>query len=483
MEAVNLPFDLEIAAEPVVNRDYLVKLQSVDVKVSSRDRRLAVANVLAGVFDTIGHEVNEQLVRFTDLHPMVQEAYDRVGRPVKFPVGDAEGCARVKVLDVEAGTMLVADGFERDLALVVAPAVTLPCGPDEPAGQLPVLSNVAAIPAGPFTLSVPVAASYGELARAMSAAFTDGKLFFSRDYPGLYLEHPELYESQGLVVLKLHMKGPVHAMGIDANLDGDIFFSGHVSVADNEISIPDLEPTIETSNFLLSLKAATSVTAIRDQARAALRLDLGDWLRQVRASLAGDLTFGGKDACLHGDIDKIEVASVHAHGTYLRVLVLVTGRAAATMPCVAAMVETPAPRPAASTGNTGLHPPGPPPRQARRGEREPFRMRLLSRSPFLAWRGRGPGGRSSCLAASPGESAVRRCCYADGGGEGTRHATSRGLGRGFRGRSRVGDRGLRGQDGHPGRGRCGQHGLRLGDEHHGWKGAGVRCDGAGGWAG
>ena len=42
-----------------------------------------------------------------------------------------------------------------------------------------------------------------------------------------------------------------------------------------------------------------------------------------------------------------------------------------------------------------LHPPGPPPRQARRGEREPRHMRHLSRSPFLAWRGRGPGGRSS----------------------------------------------------------------------------------------
>jgi hypothetical protein len=336
LEAVNLPFDLEIAAEPVVNRDYAVKLQSVDVKVSSTDRRLAVANAVAGVYDALGREVKGQLERFAyDLRPMVQEAYGRVGQPVRFPVGEAQGCARVKVLDVEAGPMVVGDGFERDLALVVAPAVTLPCGPDEAAAPLPMLSNVPAIPAGPFTLSVPVAASYDELARAMSAAFTDGKLFFSRDYPGLYLEHPELYESQGLIVLKLHMKGPVHAMGIDADLDGDIFFSGHVTVVDNEIAIPDLEPTIETSNFLLSLKAATGVKAIRDQARAALRLDLSDRLRQVRTSLAGELTFGGKGACFHGDIDKIEVASVNAHGTYLRVVVLVTGRTSATMPCAA----------------------------------------------------------------------------------------------------------------------------------------------------
>ena len=50
-----------------------------------------------------------------------------------------------------------------------------------------------------------------------------------------------------------------------------------------------------------------------------------------------------------------------------------------------------------------LHPPGPPPRLARRGEREPRRMRPLSRSPFLAGRGRGPGGRSSLRGRRPVE--------------------------------------------------------------------------------
>ena len=53
-------------------------------------------------------------------------------------------------------------------------------------------------------------------------------------------------------------------------------------------------------------------------------------------------------------------------------------------------------------GRRELHPPGPPPRLARRGEREPRRMRLLSRSPFLAGRGRGPGGRSSLRGRRPG---------------------------------------------------------------------------------
>jgi hypothetical protein len=341
LQGLALPFDLEVAAEPVVNRDYAVKLQSVDVKVSSHDRRLEVANAVGGVFDALERQVAGRVEGFAyDLRPLVGEAYARVTRPVTFPVGGAEGCARTKVLGVEAGPTVIADGIEKDLAFIVAPQVTLPCSPDEAAAPLPTLSNVAAITPGPFTLSVPIAAGYDDLARAMKGAFTDGKLFFSKDYPGLYLENPRLYESQGLLVLELHLLGPVHAMGIDADLDGDLFFSGHLTVADNELTIPDLEPTIETNNLLLSLKAATGARTIRDQARAALRLDLGEQLRNVRTAFAEDLTFGGKDACFHGDIDTIELTSVYAHGTYLRVYVTVKGRAAATMPCAAPLVPS-----------------------------------------------------------------------------------------------------------------------------------------------
>ncbi len=335
LHAVSLPFELEIAAEPVMNRDYAVKLQSVDVKVRSDDRRLEVANAVGGVFEALAGVVRGQLDGFAyDVRPLVGEAYARVASPVRFPVGDAAGCARVRVLSVEAGPTVVADGLEKDLGFVVAPEVTLPCAAAEGAvPAMPPLSNVAALPSGPFTVTVPIAASYDELARAMTATFTDGKLFFATDYPGLYLERPELYESQGLLVLKLHLAGPVHAMGIDADLDGDVFFSGHPSVADNELRIADLEPTIETSNLLLSLKAASGAASMRDQARAALRLDLGERLRLVRSALEGDLRFGGDDACFRGDLDRIEVASVFPHGSYLRVYVNVTGRASATMPC------------------------------------------------------------------------------------------------------------------------------------------------------
>jgi hypothetical protein len=114
LQSLELPLDLEVAAEPVVNRDYAVKLQSVDVKVSSTDKRLAVANAVAGVYDSLGRQVTAKLQAFSyDLRPMVEEAYSRVARPVKFPVGQAEGCARVKVLEVEAAPNVLSDGLTR----------------------------------------------------------------------------------------------------------------------------------------------------------------------------------------------------------------------------------------------------------------------------------------------------------------------------------------------------------------------------------
>ncbi|HVJ90601.1 MAG TPA: DUF4403 family protein [Labilithrix sp.] len=331
--SLDFPLEIRVAAEPVVSTEYKVKLQSTDVKVSSTDKRLNIADHVAGVFATIAGELDAKLKDFSyDVRPGLEEAYARLSKPIDFPIGDAHGCAAMKVLGIEAGPTAIADGLEKDVALIVAPEVTMPCAVPEPA-PLPPFANVALVQSGPFTVTVPIAARYDELARAMGALFTDGKYHFSAEFPDLYLENPEVYDSQGQIVLKVHLKGPVHKFGIDANLDGDIFFSGHLSISDNEIQIPDLEQTIETKNFFLSLKAMTDGQKIRDQARTALRLDLGERLKGVREKLSSELTFGGPSACFKGTVDKIELTSVHTHGSYLRAYVAVTARASATLPC------------------------------------------------------------------------------------------------------------------------------------------------------
>jgi hypothetical protein len=109
--------------------------------------------------------------------------------------------------------------------------------------------------------------------------------------------------------------------------------AGHPTVIDNEIRVPDLEPTIDTSSFLLRLKAALDGDAIRDQARQALRLDIGARLAQVREKLSSQLSFGDGQGCLKAAVHRIEVTGVHAHATYLRLYVALTGQAAAYLPC------------------------------------------------------------------------------------------------------------------------------------------------------
>ncbi len=335
LSSAEFPLDFRILTEPVITSSYAMRFQSTEVAVASNDRRIKLVNMAAGALDKIQKTVEKELADFSyDWKPMLARIYGRVDKPVMLPLGDASGCAELRVLSVEAGPTVLADGVEKDLALVVAPSVTLPCTPQahDPV-PLPPLANVATLQGGPFTVRVPIAARYEELAKAMSLAFTDGRLYFSKEYPGLYMENPEVYAAKDQLVLKLHIAGPVRKFGFDSDIDGDIFFTGHPVVEDNELRVPDLEPTIETKSLLLKLKAALEGNAIRDEARAALRLDLAERLNAVRAKLSTDLEFGDGEGCLKADAGKIEITGVHAHGAYLRLYVAMTGRASVYMPC------------------------------------------------------------------------------------------------------------------------------------------------------
>lgn len=334
VSSLDIPLDFHIVVEPVITSGYVARLQSAEVDVKSDARLIRFADTAADVLGTIKKQVQAKLDDFSyDLRPLLDEVHARISNPVELPLGDARGCARLKVLGVEAGPTVLADGIEKDLALVIAPSVTIPCSVETTPAVLPPLANVATIQPGPFTVTVPIAAKYEELAKAMTLAFTDGKLFFSKDFPELYMEQPEIYASKDQIILKLHINGPIKKYGIDTTLNGDLYMTGHPVVEDNELKVPDLEPTIETSSFLLGLKAAIDGGSIRDQARAALHLDIGERLRAVKDKLSTDLSFGDGRGCLKAAANKIEVSGVHVHSAYLRVYVAVTGTAAAYLPC------------------------------------------------------------------------------------------------------------------------------------------------------
>jgi hypothetical protein len=334
ISSVDLPFDVEIAAEPVVNTEYALKVQSTDVAVHSDDGRSQLADQFGDVFAHVSAELESKLRDFSyDLRPMLTETYERLKAPLPLPMGQAEGCAELRVLGIEAAPLVLADGMEKDIALTIAPSITLPCRPAAQQAPLPPLANVTTVPTGAFTVTVPIAASYEELTRALGAVFTDGRLFFSTEHPKLYLEKPELYESDGSLVLALHIKGPVHELGLDTDLDGELYLVGHPTLVDNEIAFPDLEPTIETSNLLLSLKATSDSDNIKAQAKKALRLDLSERLASVRNKLSSNLTFGSSQECVTATVDKLELTELHAHASYMRVNIVVTARASASLPC------------------------------------------------------------------------------------------------------------------------------------------------------
>ncbi len=334
VSSLDIPLDVKIVAEPVLTSRYVAKLQSLEIQVTSRDRVMKFADTVGDVLGKIKKELEEKLNDFSfDLKPILGEAFARVSKPIDLPLGDAKGCASLKLLSVEAGPTVLADGLEKDLALVVAPSVTIPCAADPKPAELPPLANVATIQPGPFSVQIPIAAKYDELAKAMGLAFTDGKLFFSKEVPELYMEKPEVYAAKDQIVLKLHMAGPIHKLGLDIDLNGDLYMTGHPVVVDNELRVPDLAPTIESSNFLVKLKAAMDGDNIRDQARNALKLDIGQRLAAVKDKLGKELSFGDGQGCMRASADKIEVSGVHVHQAYLRVYVNVTGRASVYLPC------------------------------------------------------------------------------------------------------------------------------------------------------
>lgn len=339
-KSFTLSFSAE--AQPVLSSDYMAQLQAPVVVVQSDDRLLRAAEWGGNVLSELKLEIERRLRDLRiDLRPVLADSYLKLARPFSFKVGEAEACVRLGLQSIEAGPTVLAGGIEKDIGIVVAPSVTLPCtnelGMAKGAEVLPPLHNVASIPSGPFEVVVPVAATYAELQKAMSQAFTGGKLNFSRDYPELFLEKPEVYASGGQIITKVHLNGFVKK-GFRLHLEGDLYLSGHPQVRDNELQVPDLEPTVQTKDALLKLKTSLDSEDIKRQAREALRLDIGERLQAVRSKVTKELVSrqkinNGPEACIHADLGRVEVTDVFAHDAYLRMYVKVAASTSAYLPC------------------------------------------------------------------------------------------------------------------------------------------------------
>lgn len=343
-----LAFDLQVTVDtqPVVGSDYTVQLQAPIVEITTDDKLLKVAEWFAGVVTLIRTSLEEKLrVMSVDLRPMLEPVYAGLTRPVRFPIGEAEGCVEFGVQSIQAGPTLLVGGFEKDIGVTLMPSVTLPCA--AASGQkpnlLPPLRNVSSVNSSAFEVVVPVVASYDELRRAMSQAFSGGKLYFSKEQPGLYLEDPEIYASGGQVVVKVHVDGEAKK-GFTTRIYGDIYLSGHPQVRDNELLFPDMEPTVETNNLLLKLASKIGKDDIRREVQQALRVDISQRLSAIKRTLSDKLTYvfdlpssvpGAlpMKGCVRATVGRIELSDLYAHDSYLRLYVKVHGQAAAYVPC------------------------------------------------------------------------------------------------------------------------------------------------------
>ena len=357
---------LQVVADvqPVLTSTHALVLQAVAVKVTSNDRRLKVADFAANLMSHVETTLRDKLTSLrVDLRPAFSSLHEKLGAPLFLPLSPASACFTLDLRAIEAGPSVLADGLEKQLALTIAPSLTMPCTMKDERGDLvtideasttprslpplPSLANASGVEGGPFKLTIPVAAGYDELQKAMSLAFVDGKLFISTDQPALYITNPEVFSSAGDVVVRVQLGGYVEKAGIQIDVDGDLYLAGRPTVRDNFLEFPDLKPTVETDQALLKAALALKGDELVAAVKRALRLDLSARMTTVKQKLIDSLTMrttivdGVAPLCTRVDIGRISVDEIAVHDPYLRATVTATAMLSASLPCAGEPALTP----------------------------------------------------------------------------------------------------------------------------------------------
>src|SRR5262249_46558635 len=101
VSSLDIPLDFHIHAEPVITSESVAKLQSLELTVGSPRGLVKFADAVAGVLGKVKGAVEGKLGEFSyDLRPLLGEAFQRVAKPIDLPLGEAKGCAFLKVLGV-----------------------------------------------------------------------------------------------------------------------------------------------------------------------------------------------------------------------------------------------------------------------------------------------------------------------------------------------------------------------------------------------
>src|SRR5262245_46504772 len=111
-----IPITVTIYGEPVVTADFKAVLQSTDVTVKATS---SLDTVNRAVEEKLHSLLTRALEEFRmDVRPLVVSAFARIAKPIELPVGDQLACVELKIVALEAGPTVLADGVEKDLGLV-----------------------------------------------------------------------------------------------------------------------------------------------------------------------------------------------------------------------------------------------------------------------------------------------------------------------------------------------------------------------------
>jgi hypothetical protein len=330
-----IPIDLTVRAAPVVASDYQVRLQDVDVDLHPTNPLLEKAAEVVGGLRWVDGLMRGKLGEVTyDLRPLLAQGATWANTPVKLPIDD-KSCVRARVSAVMAGPTILAGGFEKNLALVIAPSVyvegatpTGQCDPTTPPPPLPLLQNVEALQPGPFTVELPIDLDYGVVSREFGKRFIPaGGLRATPDHD-LFLDQPRVYPSSGKMVIAMHLSGKVGRY----QENGEIYLAGNPSAENGRFTVPDLAVTVESKDYLLKLANVVMSDDMAKSASAQMDFDLRPTIDSITANLTRRFPVENL-GCLIAGVDHVDVLGFEFHDASMRVRLAVTAHAEMDAPC------------------------------------------------------------------------------------------------------------------------------------------------------
>ncbi len=237
-----------------------------------------------------------------DLHKRVEAAWARMSEPTELRPNvwlalNPEGIGVVPVT--------VAEGQLRTgVQLRLRPVVTAGKKPQSSPKPLPP-ADIAA-PADTFKLQIPVDAQQAFVQARLdkSLELDKGGKTFAMDGHTVTVTGADVYGEGSKVVIKLTFSGDLSGI---AYLTGTPYYNSDT----RELSFPDLDYTLDTSQALLSAASWFAHSEIRDRLRAQFTIDMAQSIGQMRQGLESVLNKRRGNMQLHGTVEELNLVGVY----------------------------------------------------------------------------------------------------------------------------------------------------------------------------